>query len=428
MILKNVIKALAVFLAVVFSFSALVVTVCAVIPDEDTRETFRFGYYPQKEETDPTILKALEKATPNADGSVTYEGATYVSQRVEGNSIPGGGPFATMYGYYPKITYWFKMAPIEWIVLEKNEESMLLFSKQVLAARAFNQEIGADNTWGSSDVRTWLNNVFIKAAFTGKERAFILNSNLKNEGNPISYMEGSADTTDKVFLPSFNEITDTAYGFNPECEGWVDDFGRPVGYYEGYYDRETGVDTSGRLAEGTDFAKCQGVWANFEDSDDEDDRTPERYCRYWLRTVGWTQNCAAGVLEDGRVSTGWSVNTNIMGIRPMVRVSADAVLDTRDGSPDPGQMPFNVTVPAAEIRYKQKGVQFTADVPVTWSSSDESIASISEDGTITTHRAGKVVITATSIETGETVSAELEIVYVWWQQIIRIVLLGFLWY
>lgn len=421
--MKQFNKVLSVLLAVIFCFAALAVTAAAEIPERDTRTTFQFGYYPQEEVTDRNLRKTLDAMPQNADGSVTLDGVKYIPATVEGASIPGGGNFAWMYGYYPEMVYWFRLAPIEWIVLEETADSKLLLAKNVLDVHTFNDTL-RDSAWAGSDVRAWLNDVFYTLAFTAKEQRFILSSALTNEGNPISRQPGSADTTDKVFLPSFAEITNKAYGFNPECDTY-DDFGRFVGYYE-CYDRETGVDKSGRLAIGTDYAKAHGVWANYED---EESMIPEKYCRYWLRTVGWDTTYAAGVLEDGRVSTGWETNYTILGIRPMIRVAANAVIDNRDGSPDtPTEQPFAVIGPEGEVRYKEKVMFLAPDTEVTWSSSDPRIAEIDPvTGEVTMHRAGTVTITATAAD-GSVVEVQMQITYAWWQQLIRIVLFGWIWY
>ena len=65
---------------------------------------------------------------------------------------------------------------------------------------------------------------------------------------------------------------------------------------------------------------------------------------------------------------------------------------------------------------------------MTWTSSDPRIASIDENGKVTINRVGTVTITATSKETGETVEFQMEISYLWWQQLIRIFLFGWIWY
>ena len=74
-------------------------------------------------------------------------------------------------------------------------------------------------------------------------------------------------------------------------------------------------------------------------------------------------------------------------------------------------------------------MKFTADTDVIWSTSDPRIAEIDpETGELIIHRVGTVTIIATSKETGETVEFQMEIEYLWWQQLIRIFLFGWIWY
>ncbi|MBQ8015361.1 MAG: Ig-like domain-containing protein [Clostridia bacterium] len=61
-------------------------------------------------------------------------------------------------------------------------------------------------------------------------------------------------------------------------------------------------------------------------------------------------------------------------------------------------------------------------------SSDPSVAKVDENGRVTGVKTGKAVITATVEGTDNSVSCEVTVKYAWWQWIIRILLLGFLWY
>ena len=450
--MKTFVKALAVLLAVCFCFSALMFVVGAAASDVPEQGAFEFGSYPQTRVKDQKTIAALNKARESTKSDlVTYRGVRYYASTIKGNSFYDSkpDPFAIAYGYAMGVVYWFKYEPITWRVLDQGKDGVLLMSELVLDTHAFNESIRADNTWENSDVRTWLRDTFTKTAFTPVEQAYLLDSDLTNEPNPIrgtyngvassyagEYSGGypfvgtysGGPTTDKVFLPSFNEITNADYGFNI---GWKDktgDFGESVGYYE--TDIEPGEHCA-RSTSATDFAKSQGAWANLKlDPETGKETGPVETCRYWLRTAGYNSIAAAAVLEDGRVSTGWDVNYNIVGIRPMVRVSPDAVADIIDVPTDePEDLPFNIYASETEFHYKQQDVKFTADVPVTWASSDPRIASIDENtGVVTIHRVGTVTITATSKETGKTVEFTMDITYLWWQMLIRIFLFGWAWY
>lgn len=103
---------------------------------------------------------------------------------------------------------------IEWIVLHKNDEEMLLFSKYALEVMpdeyANDINIGY-KCWGKSDVRIWMNDTFYKTAFSDKETAFI-----KPVWNDEEFMTSDVDgqilwindegTEDKVFALSYSEV------------------------------------------------------------------------------------------------------------------------------------------------------------------------------------------------------------------------------
>ena len=58
--------------------------------------------------------------------------------------------------------------PIEWIVLEKDDNKALLLCKKVIESHSYNDEL-VDVTWKDSAVRYWLNTDFYDEAFTDEE-------------------------------------------------------------------------------------------------------------------------------------------------------------------------------------------------------------------------------------------------------------------
>ena len=87
---------------------------------------------------------------------------------------------------------------IEWRVLEKNGNKVLLISKYCLENLEYHSsEINA--TWESCTLRSWLNNDFFINAFSVSERALIQRTKLGNAPK-------ENDTEDKVFLLSYDEI------------------------------------------------------------------------------------------------------------------------------------------------------------------------------------------------------------------------------
>lgn len=94
--------------------------------------------------------------------------------------------------------------PIEWIVLDVQEEKSLLISKYALESRWFATREGA--RWDNSFIRDWLNSAFLHNAFAPEERAAIVLSDINNgyeEGGQGAYQGHS--TKDKVFFLSYAE-------------------------------------------------------------------------------------------------------------------------------------------------------------------------------------------------------------------------------
>ena len=81
------------------------------------------------------------------------------------------------------------------------------------------------------------------------------------------------------------------------------------------------------------------------------------------------------------------------------------------------------------IIYKQSKT-LTANCPVVWASSDPCIAEVDPNtGSVQTRKTGTCKIIGTDIETGEiAVIYNVTVKYAWWQWLIRIFLLGFIWY
>jgi hypothetical protein len=96
-------------------------------------------------------------------------------------------------------------AKIDWSVVAKEEDKMLLLTKQAIDVLPFNR-LHKDSVWENSDIRKWLNDIFLQYAFSGEEMSLIQTSSVSNNGNENFGVKGSDITNDKVFLLSIEEV------------------------------------------------------------------------------------------------------------------------------------------------------------------------------------------------------------------------------
>ena len=173
--------------------------------------------------------------------------------------------------------------PIEWIVMKKEGNQVLLLSKYVLDAKSYNEGWG-DVTWEISDIRQWLNNEFYTTAFNKAEKVKIQTSLIKNEDNSEHGTSGGNDTEDKVFLLSEKEA-DTLFSDEEE-----------------------------RIAKATEYAEKLGV--------DINENSEEKGAWWWLRSPGNDSFYAALVNYYGWVyGDGIGVNCNVYGVRPALHLN-----------------------------------------------------------------------------------------------------------
>lgn len=175
---------------------------------------------------------------------------------------------------------------IEWNVLAKEDNSVLLISKYALDCKEYNS-ITTSVTWETCSLRKWLNGTFMDSAFDGAEKSIVKKTNVSAEKNPNYSTDPGNATTDKVFLLSINEA-------------------------EKYF----GSDED-RKCIPTGYAKATGACT---DSSCKKNGVPT--CCWWLRSPGDDQGLAAYVYCDGPVNYyGYYVRNYNFCVRPAVWVN-----------------------------------------------------------------------------------------------------------
>lgn len=96
--------------------------------------------------------------------------------------------------------------PIEWLVLDVQDQKALLISCDILDAQPYNNPDTSYQTWDESLIRQWLNSDFYTGAFEAEEQSFVLLSDLQTPSNTYYETTDCPDTQDRVFLLSSSEI------------------------------------------------------------------------------------------------------------------------------------------------------------------------------------------------------------------------------
>lgn len=148
---------------------------------------------------------------------------------------------------------------IEWLVLDKQEDKILVVSKYALDCKPYNDEWKEDVTWETCTLRTWLNSDFYNSAFSSEEKAKIPTVTVSTENNPDSGRSGGKDTQDKVFALSISEVN-MYFSSDKSAECTATDL---------LLIREEEVDDADMMNEYRQLA-----------------------CRWWLRTPGKQGGCA----------------------------------------------------------------------------------------------------------------------------------------
>lgn len=168
---------------------------------------------------------------------------------------------------------------IEWLVLAKENNKILVISDKALDCQRYNA-IHKEITWEQCSLRKWLNDSFLNTAFSEEERALIQCTTVSADKNPqYQYRNPGNATTDKVFLLSINEV-------------------------EKYFS-----DINARECSPTAYAKAQGARTGTYNGVDT--------CAWWLRSPGSEQSFATSIDDLGWVnSRGYSVSSYVFSVRP----------------------------------------------------------------------------------------------------------------
>lgn len=265
---------------------------------------------------DMTTVNAAKISNPRVAGGVTTWDTVYFGRYAQTDSKG------------------IKQDAIKWRVLQVNGNDAFLVADGNLDTQRFNKNLD-QYEWSQSIVRSWLNGYnstynaykanytssnFINKAFTATEQAAIYETNVPESPNPDRPAKAAAATKDKVFLLSYQDVTNTAYGFSSADSANATRESLNTAF----------VEAGGTaLSTNTNKAGEKGGW--------------------WLRTPGYYTNNALYIWESGNIPDhkGMQVNRYDLAVRPAIHldisktdvwsfagtVSSDGKVTTGDNPP-----------------------------------------------------------------------------------------------
>ena len=177
---------------------------------------------------------------------------------------------------------------IEWLVLAKENNRVLVISDKALDCQPYNSS-DTRVTWETRSLRTWLNTDFVNDAFSDGEKAMIPTVTVSADKNPQYDTDPGNATKDKVFLLSIVEA-------------------------EKYFTSD-----EARKCVPTEYAISNGAYTS-----DSYTKGGKATCWWWLRSPGYFQSDAALVDNDGSVDRlGYNVYNDYTSVRPAMWITID---------------------------------------------------------------------------------------------------------
>ena len=326
-------------LSIILTMSLLMcIAPISVSAAEDTYkrgDIITFGSYPQSEVTDADEIAKLEtdsesylwvsykyySGTGNStdgkmepgdfmlykdfySGGEMFRAVTFSEYRPgSGGGLKGDVNYSNQYGYgyYQNNVYYFKYEPLTWRVLDPDEGYIMC--DNVIDSQAYQNFIikkdgklynSKDCTnyvsdWSTSSLRQWLNKTFYNTAFSREEKMLIGTTYLENNSADGTWL--GKYTGDKIFILSYDDVENSAYGFNLS---------------------DVEFDEAKKL-KGTAYSRCQGLY-----------QIGEGNAYWWLRTPG-NAEAVYIVSSYGWAALGLGTYGTGMGVVPALKLNPKAV-------------------------------------------------------------------------------------------------------
>ena len=172
--------------------------------------------------------------------------------------------------------------PIEWLVLDKQEDKALVISKYALDVRRYDLEEASSTEWETCELCRWLYREFINEAFSAEEQEQIELRGVIAEDNEEYKTDAGNNTKDRIFLLSISEA-------------------------QKYF-----ADDTSRICYPTNYAVAQGGYISKSGAP----------CLWWLRTPGVNSSYVTEVGTSGSVDYyGFRMDESDICVRPAMWIN-----------------------------------------------------------------------------------------------------------
>lgn len=209
---------------------------------------FLYGIYPQTHVNDSELISKLNSLElTDENGWYFYEGTYYAKTVGKPAVVDIYEPTAFQDGVeiIRGETYWFVCEPICWNVFDKNN-GYSAFSEYILDAysyctqgtRTIDGQTVYRNNYMYSDIREWLNNDFYSSVFAlGNEDLKLATvRNVASTTNRSDNIFACDNTEDKVYLPSYLDMSVYSEGHNYHRTAYTTDWARARGVFYSMFD------------------------------------------------------------------------------------------------------------------------------------------------------------------------------------------------
>ena len=196
------------------------------------------------------------------------------------NAHPGSSVF---FGSYEQDNHTTNgKEDIEWLVLAKEDDRILVISWYALDCQQYNTKY-TDVTWETCSLRKWLNGTFLNAAFSKAEQAMIPTVTVSADKKPDYSTSPGSSTKDQIFLLSIPEVNQY---FSNDAE---------------------------RQCKPTAYAEAHGCYVNSSNGN----------CWWWLRSPGYDSAARRVNLGGSVTSGGGGVDLGDVAVRPALWINLE---------------------------------------------------------------------------------------------------------